>query len=775
MGAGTAGHLPRAGPDDADAAPAMYPSGGASIPVPLPVPVSVPPPLAVQAPAALSVAPSGSLSVPPRPSGPVPVSVPAPASLLVPTPDPVPRPVQHPSPPFSVHSAAAHAVPLPVPFSIQPSSPWSGAASVPRPVQPSAPRAVGASGWTPSHPPPSVTVPPVPAHTPTQAPPFAVPLQLAAAVRVPAPAPALASPPAPQPVPRTPGAPAVLLSVPSLPSTPSAPRAAPPLTALAAAPAAVASPRPVPLANLSSATSPVHGSTVPVVPLPAPSLATQPRLSITQLTQPGAPLPVPVPTPASTSHASPIASPQPVASPFPSILVSSGPAPVPLNRTTTAPRSVTFALPADSRVAAAAPPPVGGVFAAPPVLPLAPTPVSVPKPVAVPTPTPVPVPVPTPTSVPQLAPTPMSVPRVVPQLAVSPLFAVLPVLRATEEEPAVEVVPLPAAEAEAHVRPPDYAAWLFPALLKGSALCTPALKYPLSDGAAPHVVLAPVVLRWSEEEVLAALPATLPPEYVIFGGARYSGAPLDLVRPPLVVAPNARRTAAFYEAAEDQRLQFLADQLEVARRYLKIEARRAAEPQRGGTSFPIPFITPGAGAGAGDVIVKPGESEDVAKPNIWTAAYFGSPQQLAAVLQKLKVDGALESAGLVSHRRRQWGLKRAGTTFELGLGMRGTPLQFAAAAGKLDSVVFLLASGARDRTAPRLKEILSPEAMQVVEAVCKPRSRAPLPARAPAAGAGDDGTAADPESAPERSQPPESSFMNVQVYDLDEGGRSPVA
>lgn len=324
----------------------------------------------------------------------------------------------------------------------------------------------------------------------------------------------------------------------------------------------------------------------------------------------------------------------------------------------------------------------------------------------------------------------------------------------------------PEKERAADQRVPDYMKWLYPALLEGSSACSPPLAFPLADATTPHVLSSAALLRWSEAEVLAALPATLPPEYVVFGGARYSGASLDLVRPPLAVTTSAKRTAHLHDAMEVQRLQFLVDQLEVARHYLKIEARRVTKEQR-----PSSSLTTAGGAAVptdtvSDAIRKPEEAEDVAKANIWTAAYFGSPQQLGAVMEKRKFDGMLDSAGYVHYRRRQWGLKRVGDTFALGLGSRGTPLQFAAAAGKLDSVVLLLASGARDTAFPRLKEILSADSMQVIESVFKPRGHAPRQNRAPTVEAVFTSNAALPATA--------SVFTSEHVVRIDECDRSPL-
>lgn len=339
----------------------------------------------------------------------------------------------------------------------------------------------------------------------------------------------------------------------------------------------------------------------------------------------------------------------------------------------------------------------------------------------------------------------------------------LPALRAEEEEaPTTPKPPIVIAQPVVHI--PDYSKWLYPVRLSASTAAKPEMKFPLAEAKTPHVLSARPLLRWCEADVLASLPATLPPEYVIFGGARYSGAPLDLLRPP----PHpprvpAKKTSAFYASAEAQRLQFLQDQLDVAKNFLKIEARRlnkTLSPAAADPPAPPPLLSCSE---RDDVLTKPGEEEDVSKATIWTTAYFGTPQQLHRALTSKRFDGMLSCAGQVQYRRRQWGLKRAGETFVLGLGMKATALQFAAAAGKLDSVVLLLTSGAKDTGTPRLQQILSPEAMAMVNSICAPRVR---PARVPRAPPAE-------EAVVDATQlGTGSSFENEQVTGIDDSAYS---
>ncbi|TPP53378.1 EVE domain family protein [Leishmania donovani] len=556
----------------------------------------------------------------------------------------------------------------------------------------------------------------------------------------------------PIPVP-VPSRPALVAAGPSLSVAPprSTPAAVPIPVAVPSTAPATLSPAPpyapvaqpvVPLpiaAGSSAAPQPTGASFAPafavsVSPLPNTSsaqyVAPAPRLSGSEPTQPA----MPVPTASATSYPKPSPDAPPAVAPLPSTLMSSVPSPVAPASPAVA-KKVTFAL-------------SGGATEA-----VAPSPPAVPMLVP---------------SVPVVLP-PTAVPLVAPSVPALP-SPDLPLLRATEEEPPKAVVPVdeaaPKMEHAAYQRVPDYMKWLYPALLEGSSACSPPLEFPLAEATAPHVLSSAAVLRWSEAEVLAALPTTLPPEYVVFGGARYSGASLNLVRPPLTVTRGAKRTTHLHDAMEVQRLQFLVDQLEVARHYLKIEARCVTKEQRSSSSLTTAGCAAVPTDTVSDAIHKPEGAEDVTKANIWTAAYFGSPQQLGSVMEKRKFDGILDSAGYVHYKRRQWGLKRVGDTFVLGLGSRGTPLQFAAAAGKLDSVVLLLASGARDTTFPRLKEILSADSMQVIESVFKPRSHAPRQNHAPTAEAAFTSEAALPVTTP--------AFTSEHVVRIDECGRSPL-
>ncbi|KAG5490861.1 hypothetical protein JKF63_00983 [Porcisia hertigi] len=576
---------------------------------------------------------------------------------------------------------------------------------------------------------------------PARGAPTAIPVPLAASSPAVAPV-SLASPCAPMAFPVAVESPSVLMpahssfeptlvrNAPCIPSTTAAQYAAPLSASLSGG--ASASSSPVARVSLSTSHLSAQAALAPPVPLLPVSPATvfgKPQLPVPQSTQSALPLPA--------SNVAPYLTPSPgssvAASPPPSILMASVPAPVGLVHPDDT-RKVTFVPPGGGAEGVAA----SSLPAVPVFVPSAPA--RLPE-----------------TSVPLSSSSPALPPPDVPQLRAS-------------EEPANAVVPVDVVSSEeeqaAYPHVPDYTTWIYPVLLKGSSLCSPPLKFPLADASEPHLLSPIAPLRWSEEEVASALPATLPPEYVVFGGAKYSGAPLDLVRPPLAVTANVRRAEGSHKALEGQRLQFLVDQLELARQYLKIETRRVVLAQRVASS---PATTSHVAARK-DVVSgtaqMAGEAEDVAKANIWTTAYFGSPEQLSAAMEKRKFDGMLDSTGYVHYRRRQWGLKRAGDTFVLGLGMRGTLLQFAAAAGKLDSVVLLLTIGAQDRATPRLKDILSAESMQLVQAVCQPRDHARRPNCASRLGA----AAPRKEVLPVRGP----SFTSEHVMTIDGEGQSPL-
>ncbi|KAG5465281.1 hypothetical protein LSCM4_00736 [Leishmania orientalis] len=585
--------------------------------------------------------------------------------------------------------------------------------------------------------------PPVPVATPR-----ATPVTIPIPVAVPSPAPVTLSPASPkahavhpvvpppvsvassavqQPVSAS-FAPASVPSVPCLPNTPSAQYVTPSLASLnlSCSTGAYSSPARAPHRIPSTPAAPLQASPAPSVALPASSqlpALPQPQLTMSQLSQAATPVPT--------------VSAAPAALLLPSILVSSAPAPV-------APacpalvRKVSFALPEGAKEVVAPSPPA--------------VPMSIP-------------------SVPEmLPPTPAQV--VAPPTPASPSSEPSH-LHPMEEDPpppsrAVEGVEEALSEEEqmAQQQVPDYSKWLYPTLVEGSSACAPPLKFPLADVTAPRVLSSAAPLSCSEAEVLAALPATLPPEYVIFGGAKYSGAVLDHVRPQLAATTKVKRATHSHDVTECQRLQFLVDQLEVARHYLKIDTRRVAQAQRTASSLATASHAAVPTVDGSDTIQKPEEVDDVDKANIWTAAYFGSPLQLSAVMEKRKFDGMLDSTGYVHYRRRQWGLKRVGDTFLLGLGLRGTLLQFAAVAGKLDSVVLLLACGARDTAAPRLKEILSTESMQTIQAVLKPCSYVPRYSRALTVEAAVSSKAVPPVAG--------SAFTSEHVVVIDEGDEAPL-
>lgn len=180
------------------------------------------------------------------------------------------------------------------------------------------------------------------------------------------------------------------------------------------------------------------------------------------------------------------------------------------------------------------------------------------------------------------------------------------------------------------------------------------------------------------------------------------------------------------------------DQLAIAKNYLKLETVRVSNAYRACDSAQTTqrgFWRSGRAGDdrAGATIGEDEEDVDFSKTNIWTVAYGGNSRQLQAYLEKLKKSDAIHGVGYVNLRHRQWGIKRAAEEYQLGLGMKATPLQFAAVARRLDNVIVLLSNGARDDTEPRLKALVSPETYEVIMSVTGPKKTAAKPSSPPAA------------------------------------------
>ncbi|EKF30082.1 hypothetical protein MOQ_006112 [Trypanosoma cruzi marinkellei] len=231
----------------------------------------------------------------------------------------------------------------------------------------------------------------------------------------------------------------------------------------------------------------------------------------------------------------------------------------------------------------------------------------------------------------------------------------------------------------------------------------PQTKHVASFGKVrfPSVFAAPVCVPVTE--IVSALPQQLPPPYVVFGGARYEQLPFAKKAHRYVdPSRNCQRATAMKRASLD----YMTGQLKLAREYLDL-----------GT-LPVPPDAPKGGEPLSSGVITPATAlsfEDGAfsQKNIWTVAYTGSAKELHSFIESFDVD-ALNANGFVLYNRRQYGIKRLGEKFVLGLGKKASPLQFAAVAGHLDNVVLLLHYGAMDNSSPRLKDIVGADVMKMI-------------------------------------------------------------
>lgn len=179
------------------------------------------------------------------------------------------------------------------------------------------------------------------------------------------------------------------------------------------------------------------------------------------------------------------------------------------------------------------------------------------------------------------------------------------------------------------------------------------------------------------------------------------------------------------------------DQLSLAKNYLKLETERVSSDlwAADGRLSPLKAKEGGWAAAAAAGEGADGGEVDYAKASIWTVAYGGTPRQLQAHLDRVKEAGVLHGVGYVNLHHRQWGIKKAGEAYQLGLGMKATPLQFAAVAQRLDNVMVLLSNGARDQTEPRLRALCSPETYELILKATKPQRAVGRPPSSAANGA----------------------------------------
>ncbi|RNF25771.1 calphotin-like protein [Trypanosoma conorhini] len=227
---------------------------------------------------------------------------------------------------------------------------------------------------------------------------------------------------------------------------------------------------------------------------------------------------------------------------------------------------------------------------------------------------------------------------------------------------------------------------------------------PFGEVQLPCAFAAPVCVPVTES--LSTLPQQLPPPYVVFGGARYEQVPLaKKTRRHLDSSGSCQRATAL----KRDMLAYMRAQLKLAGEYLHLGAPEVPlNAPHGRELSRSTTVTAEFALSSGD--------GSFSQNNIWTVAYTGTVKALHTFIESLEVD-TVNAKGFVLYNRRQYGIKKCGERFLLGLGRKATPIQFDAVAGHLDNVVLLLHCGARDDSAPRLKDIVAADAMEIIQEV----------------------------------------------------------
>ncbi|ORC85512.1 calphotin-like protein [Trypanosoma theileri] len=214
--------------------------------------------------------------------------------------------------------------------------------------------------------------------------------------------------------------------------------------------------------------------------------------------------------------------------------------------------------------------------------------------------------------------------------------------------------------------------------------------------------------RVSLGAITFTMPRQLPPPYIVFGGARY-----DHVPPPRKTrkVADSNGTCERTDVVRRTNLEHISEQLKLASTYLHLNPSRQplqSSSQEEELRNDVDVKT----------LVTPSYSEEgvFSSKNIWTVAYSKSVKVLHDFIKDLDRD-AINAKGYVLYNRRHYGIKKCGEKFVLGLGQKATPLQFAAVAGHLDSVVLLLHCGSQDDSAPHLIEILGDDVMKVIKSL----------------------------------------------------------
>ncbi|CBH15903.1 hypothetical protein, conserved [Trypanosoma brucei gambiense DAL972] len=223
------------------------------------------------------------------------------------------------------------------------------------------------------------------------------------------------------------------------------------------------------------------------------------------------------------------------------------------------------------------------------------------------------------------------------------------------------------------------------AVVGGAEQISPALGGVVTDG-----------------DTLAACRKSLP-SYVVFGGARYNR--VDV--PPGAVKVLKRSNEKLISVSPRNTAKYMSHQLQLASAILRLDSLMRPPSSSFDAAARFSAVAP---QDAG-----PLECDTFSLKNIWTIAYAGSVKDLHAFIE---LDGSAVSArGFVVYNRRHYGVKRLSEKFVLGLGQKATPLQYAAIAGHVDSVVLLLCMGAEDDSYPYLRDILGDELETTVKGV----------------------------------------------------------
>nr|CCC93927.1 conserved hypothetical protein [Trypanosoma congolense IL3000] len=185
------------------------------------------------------------------------------------------------------------------------------------------------------------------------------------------------------------------------------------------------------------------------------------------------------------------------------------------------------------------------------------------------------------------------------------------------------------------------------------------------------------------------------PSFIVFGGARYERATKR--SKPIRNADTQTDGKAAHTLARDT-VGYMTHQLKLASVFLHLEPNipSSCSPKQAAQNGELMLLNTSAQT-----------CDSFSLRNIWTTAYAAGVKELQTLLEN--DCSAINAKGFVVYNRRQLGVKKLSEKFVLGLGQKGSPLQYAAMAGHIDSVLLLLTRGAEDDSYPYLKDILGDE------------------------------------------------------------------